>query len=356
MSRLQTKCMLGSAVFHALLLVMLVVGSAFVSPKPKEVQVPLFNMFNVQVTDFETQGGGGGVPQPVPEIKPTPAPTPQPVAPAPTPAPIVQQPEPIKTEPIKQPEPVKVEPKPEPKKIDPPKPKDTPRPKPIVKIPDKKIEKIPENKNQDAVKIPEPPKKHEVKVDLTKKIIPDIRAEEQKAKLRQEREEARKRAEAEARAQARAEEIRQARAFQQAVTDAHAKAQADAQQRGAALDRIANTLSTQGAGASPITIPGPGSQAFVNYSQLVWSMYYQAWETPQDRGRNPNVAVEIVIARDGRVVSAKISNKSGDVSLDKSVQQALDRVRRLPAFPVGATDETRTFNLIFNLKSKRELG
>ena len=338
MSRLHKKCMVGSAAIHTLLLIMLVVGSAFVTNKPKEVQVPLFNMFNVQVTDFETQGGGGGgVPQPVEVPKPTP-PAPQP---QPQPAPVV-----------KPPEPVKAETKPEPVKADPPKKepvkKETPKPKPVAKVPDKKLEKIPENKSEDAVKIPEPPKKHVVTPNLKDVVKPDVEAERQKAKERREREEARKRAEAEAREQ-------QARAFQQAVTDANAKAQADARRRADAIETAANRLANEGTGASPISIPGPGAAAFVNYSQLVWSIYYQAWQAPQERAANQTAKVEIVIARDGKVVSAKITSKSGDTVVDKSVLQALDRVRRLPAFPAGATDETRTFNLNFNLKPKRQL-
>ena len=339
--------MVGSAAVHALLVVMLVVGSAFVSQKPKDIQVPIFDMFNVQVTDFETQGGGGGgggVPQPV-EL---PKPDPQPIAPQPKPE-VKPEPKPV------EPEPVKVQPKPEPVKVDPPKketkaepkPKETPKPKPIAKVPDKKVEKIPENKSQDAVKI-EPPKKHTITPELSKVIKPDIEAEQKKAQQRREREEARKRAEAEAREEA-------ARAFQRAVTDANAKAQAMAADRAAAFDRAANKLATEGTGASPISIPGPGAQAFVNYSQLVWSMYYQAWQAPQERANNQQVRVEIIIARDGTVKSAKITSRSGDSTVDRSVQRALDTVRRLPAFPVGATDEQRTFNLNFNLKPKRQL-
>ena len=44
--------------------------------------------------------------------------------------------------------------------------------------------------------------------------------------------------------------------------------------------------------------------------------------------------------------------------MDKSVQNALDRVKRsgLPPFPQGARDDERTFTIEFNLQAKRQIG
>ena len=51
---------------------------------------------------------------------------------------------------------------------------------------------------------------------------------------------------------------------------------------------------------------------------------------------------------DGRVLSARIISKTGDVGLDRSVQLALERVRTIgKPFPSGSKDSQRTFTLDF---------
>jgi len=69
-----------------------------------------------------------------------------------------------------------------------------------------------------------------------------------------------------------------------------------------------------------------------------------------------SVKTEITIARSGNIVSARVTRKSGNASMDRSVQRALDRVRFIAPFPEGATDSERTIILNFNLKSKRQIG
>jgi TonB family protein len=68
--------------------------------------------------------------------------------------------------------------------------------------------------------------------------------------------------------------------------------------------------------------------------------------------------VEIVVARNGDIVSSKIVSRSGDSSVDQSVQRALDTVERqkLPPFPTGAADTQRTFLIRFNLEAKQSNG
>jgi len=61
------------------------------------------------------------------------------------------------------------------------------------------------------------------------------------------------------------------------------------------------------------------------------------------------------VARNGNIISASIIRRSGVGVVDRSVQQALDRVRSLPAFPEGAKEAQRTYNINFNLKTKRHL-
>ena len=85
--------------------------------------------------------------------------------------------------------------------------------------------------------------------------------------------------------------------------------------------------------------------------------YDQAWIDPEEvSDDDATVEVKVVIARDGRVISDSIIKRSGIPALDKSVQNALDRVEKLPPFPEGAKEAQRTFIINFNLKAKRLLG
>ena len=81
MNRLQQKCLIGSSVFHLLLLGILLFGSAFLEPGDKSPPVQAFHVFDsTQVTDALTSGGNPNVTQPLP---PAPAPVAAPAPPQP---------------------------------------------------------------------------------------------------------------------------------------------------------------------------------------------------------------------------------------------------------------------------------
>ena len=104
---------------------------------------------------------------------------------------------------------------------------------------------------------------------------------------------------------------------------------------------------------------GPGGEAYADYGQVVKSLYDQAWIDPGEVSDDAaTVKVKVVIARDGEVVSDSMVKRSGIPALDKSVQNALDRVRArgLPPFPEGAKEIQRTYIINFNLKAKRLVG
>src|SRR6185295_5911159 len=102
-------------------------------------------------------------------------------------------------------------------------------------------------------------------------------------------------------------------------------------------------IHEKSSGATDIEPPGPGGEALVNYSAYVKKIYYEAWQTPALNLKDiPDVEVEVTIARDGRVISSSIKKKSGNTALDNSVQQALNRVRKVREFPEGAKDSQRT--------------
>ncbi len=140
------------------------------------------------------------------------------------------------------------------------------------------------------------------------------------------------------------------------------KAQAEARRRttqqllariNGASERINDNLSP-GTTIEPL---GPGGAAYANYSQVVKTIYDRAWIDPEDvSDDDATVQVKVIIARDGRVISDAIVKRSGVPALDKSIQNALDRVRQLPPFPEGAKEAERIFIINFNLKAKRLLG
>jgi len=77
----------------------------------------------------------------------------------------------------------------------------------------------------------------------------------------------------------------------------------------------------------------------------------QAWHPGDVTTTNANVAsvtsASVVIAKDGRVVSAKIVRLSEDEQMNKSVQAVLDQIKFVQPFESGAEDERRTFTINF---------
>lgn len=141
------------------------------------------------------------------------------------------------------------------------------------------------------------------------------------------------------------------------VDDSQAKAQAQAAQIAANLRSAARNLRGGLSSSTTVEIPGPGGEAYANYEQIVKSIYTQAWIIPDDVTDNEATAkVSIVIARDGTVISARITQGSGNAAADKSVQATLNRIKFVAPFPEGAKDKERKFSLSFNVKAKRLLG
>jgi protein TonB len=102
MNRLQKKCVLATAGFHLLLLVILFVGPAFFWEREKQDDSPVLEMIPANLVDSATTGVQGAQPPP-------PSPTvvvPQPTPPAPTPTPV----KPEITPPVPTPKPEKIEP------------------------------------------------------------------------------------------------------------------------------------------------------------------------------------------------------------------------------------------------------
>ena len=107
-----------------------------------------------------------------------------------------------------------------------------------------------------------------------------------------------------------------------------------------------------------VDIRGPGGEAYANYAQWVKTVYEDAWDPADDLLDDESTAqVTVTILKNGDVITARITKRSGVSSLDKSVQRALDKVRTIGRpFPEGAKEDQRTFTINFNLKAKRLTG
>ena len=105
------------------------------------------------------------------------------------------------------------------------------------------------------------------------------------------------------------------------------------------------------------SLPTGGGPSYANYAQAVKSIYERNWYPPDETSRdNALVKVQIVIARDGTILSSRIIGRSGDASVDASVEAALRRVTSVPPFPEGAKESKRTYTIGFNLKARRAMG
>ena len=234
MGRLKRSCVVGSVVFHALILAMLVLGPMLLAKREEKVRV--IDLVPSEVIDKLLA--------PAAQVAPPPAPAP---------------PKP------KQPEPKKVQPKPKPK------------PKPI-------------------------PPKPKIKVNLNSNVRkPDAQKKE---------------------------------------------SQKEAAKRQTALNKLQTKLSDR----TSVNVP-LGRYASANYESLIRRKYMDATIHPGAISGDPVVKVRLVIARNGRILSARVTGKSGVASWDRSVQKALDRVKFIKPFPESMKGSQQTFNLNFNSRS-----
>lgn len=267
MGRLKRSCVVGSVVFHALTLALLLLAPVLLAKRVEKVQV--IDLIPSEIVD-QIMAPPAPVAPPTPPTPTPPKPTPPKPKPTPPPDPTPPKPKPVK-------------PKPKPVEVVKPKPK----PKPV---------------------------KPKIKVNLNSTMRqPDT----QKVKAQQ----------------AAAERARQAEAKRQA-----------------ALKQSLNNLDSKLSGRTSVNVP-QGRYAAANYESLIRRKYVDATIHPGTISGDPVVKVQLVIARNGNVISARIIGESGLASWDRAVQKALDRVKRIAPFPAGMSGAKKTFNLNFNSRS-----
>jgi TonB family protein len=149
-----------------------------------------------------------------------------------------------------------------------------------------------------------------------------------------------------------AREDAQARADAKALADARRRL---ARQIGQTADHIGSELSS----GTTVEMQGPGGGGlpYANWKQALKSAYANAWLLPDGAVDDEATTVaSVTIARDGTVVSARITQRSRDAVVDRSVQATLDRVRHAPPLPDDSKEDQRTVTINFNVKAKRSLG
>jgi TonB family protein len=102
---------------------------------------------------------------------------------------------------------------------------------------------------------------------------------------------------------------------------------------------------------------GRGSgPAYANFLQALKTLYTEAWNVPDGADDDASISTSVTIARDGTVLSAHITRRSGNSIADTSVQLTLDRVRHAVPLPEDTKDDQRTVTITFSVKAKRLLG
>jgi TonB family protein len=293
MNRLQKKCVVASTAVHLLLALILFIGPGFASSRKKPDDLPILNFVPAKTVD-ELVAPGGGSPSAKP---PPPAPVLPPVQP---PAPRVVSPPP--------------QPEPQPEK---------------VREPDPPKEIKPTKPEEDSL---EPAKERQPKkIEISTTLVSRKRETSEDKKARE-----------------------------QAQAAKEAKALADARRRlarqlGQAADHIGSELS----GGTTVEMQGPGGGGlpYANFLQAVKSVYANAWLLPDGAVDDEATTVaSVTIARDGTVVSSRITQRAGDPVVDRSVQATLDRVLYAAPLPDNAKENERTVTINFNVRARRSLG
>ena len=322
MDRLQKKCFVGSVTGHVALIVIVLSSAAFVSSEKKAdpmKDTPVIDFVPFKTVD-ELVAPGGGNPN---AAKPPEVMTAPPVV-APATAAQVQpesEPEPAQASEPEQ----KAPPEPEPKPV-------APAPKPVIREPAPKP--APKAPKDDSSLVPGATKKKRV-FDFK----PTVRGADSKTDSK-----------ADAKKQA------------AALAAERAAERRERDRRRQLAQGIASAVSAVGQSSSRgVTIelsgPGSGGVAYANFNQAVKSAYDRAWHLPDsvtDEGATAEATV--VIARDGTVISARISKPSGNSGLDASVRRTLDRVKWAAPLPASEKENQRTVPINFNVGAKRALG
>lgn len=296
MNRLQKKCLVATAGFHLLLVLILIVGPGFFRQTPKPDDTQVLDVIPANAIEAALSSG-------VKNAQP----------PAPTP-PMIPPPKPLVVPPAPQPQPEPTPP--------PPAPKPAPPDSSLMEKMEKffKSEPVtPAPLPDESAKPSEHKPKHEIKVDLATVT----RSTVEKSQPHKTSDDSRR------------EQLLRIQAIQSAVRN----------------------LEKNFTPSTKVEMPGTSSVSYASYASIIKTIYTREWTPPENAANDEaNIKVSITVSSDGTVVSSHIADPSGDSEVDDSVQRTLDRVTFIAPFPEGATEKEKTFIINFNLKAKRMLG
>jgi len=167
-------------------------------------------------------------------------------------------------------------------------------------------------------------------------------------KQRQAEAERQRQAEAERQRQAEAERQRQAEAERQRQAEAERQRQAEAErQRQAEAERQRQAA----AAAAAAEAEAASTNLVAQYAALIADLVSQNWIRPPNARNGMVAVVEIRMAPNGEILASNIVQSSGDSNYDRSVDQAVKRLGRVPEMqdlPVAVFERNfRVFTLTF---------
>lgn len=321
MDRTLQRCLVGSTAAHAALLLLVLLLGGLAARKVIEPDVPVLQIIP---TDLRLTMGdqiGGGTPNPLPQAKKE-VPGSPPVAPPqaqvtpPTTTPKVREEAPPSETPTKETTPKTVTPPPT-TKSSPPKIEVAKEPRLMAKAQD-----------LDASRLPDKP----IKMASTPTI--------QTSSARRRRTDEDKKA---------AEEAAEAAA---AASRARADRIASARTLAEKLSGAATGVSKNVGATTQIDMPGLGGAAYAPYYTYLRAYLKQQWRKPTTSSEQEAAAsVELTIGRDGTLLSAEITHRSGVKALDASVEELFRRVRKLNPLPSEFGDARMVVPVKFVLDS-----
>lgn len=317
---------------HGALLALVLLLGALAARKAIQPEVPILEILP---TDLQLTMGnqiGGGTPNPLPpgtkEVEGRPpqrsqAPPEVPRAAEPPPLPVPRTPDPPAPS---KPAPKAIE-KPDPPKTAPPKVEAAPQAKPVVRAQD-----VDRTRPQDkpvapvADKAPPAPRQIEVSTARRKRTDDDSRAAAEAAES------------ATAAARAREQRLASARNLAERLSGA------------------ASGVSRNVGATTQIQMPGPGGAAYAPYYSYLQAFLKQQWRKPAtSTEREAQTTVRLAIARDGTILAADITRRSGVKALDTSVEELFRRLRKLRPLPDAFTETRMEVPVSFVLESDSSL-
>lgn len=319
---------MGSTAAHAAVLLAAILIGGFTARKAMELEVPVLEILPSDLALTMGDQAGGGTPNPLPQgtreiAGSPPAPTQPAKAPQPPPPVIPKVQTPPQPAPLVQEPPKKQVPTPEPKAPAPP----VREPAPKIEVA-KEARAVTRAQDVDATRLATKPVK----------VTPAKTVEIASTRRRRTEEDARAATEAiEAAASAR-------RAREQRL--------ASAQSLAARLAGAASGVSKNVGATTQIQALGPGGKAYAPYYSYLQATLKREWRKPATSSeQTAQATVQLVIAKDGSLISADLTQRSGVPALDASVEEIFRRVRRFDRLPPDFNEARMIVPVTFVLDS-----